>query len=69
MQSTETGLLRTAASTASSVASEVSETARQAGELRRAAISLVEQNVRDNPWSAIGVAASVGYLFCLMTRR
>lgn len=63
------GVMETAAATAANVASEASLTMDAAGELGRAATRLADQTVREHPWRAVGVAASVGLLIGLLLRR
>ncbi len=69
MKPTDKGVMETAAATAANVASELSQTMNTAGELGRAATRLADQTVRENPWRAIGLAASVGLLIGLLVRR
>ena len=69
MKPMDQGLMETAAATASNVATELSKTAREAGELGKAATRLADQTVREHPWRAIGVAAGIGLLIGLLLRR
>jgi ElaB/YqjD/DUF883 family membrane-anchored ribosome-binding protein len=69
MNPTDKGVMETAAATAASVAAELSNTARGAGELGKAATKLADQTVRENPWYAIGVAAGIGFLLGVLVRR
>lgn len=69
MKPMDKGVLETAAATAANVATEVSNTMHEAGQLGKAATRLADQTVRDNPWHAIGVAAGVGFLIGLLVRR
>jgi ElaB/YqjD/DUF883 family membrane-anchored ribosome-binding protein len=69
MKPMEKGVMETAAETAASVASELSNTARGAGELGKAATRLADQTVHENAWYAIGVAAGIGFLIGLLVRR
>jgi ElaB/YqjD/DUF883 family membrane-anchored ribosome-binding protein len=53
-------------------ADAVSASLRALDSARTEALSLeegFEQRVRDNPLKAIGIAAGIGFLFALMTRR
>jgi ElaB/YqjD/DUF883 family membrane-anchored ribosome-binding protein len=61
-------VLDTAATTAASVASELSATLDSAAELTRAACRLADQRVRERPWQAIALAAGLGVLFGLCVR-
>lgn len=61
-------LLETAASTASSVASEFSATMDSANELARAAVKLADQRVRERPWQTAMLAGGLGVLIGLALR-
>ena len=69
MKPMDTGVMETAAATAANVAAELSTTAHEAGALGQAATRLADQTVRENPWHAVGVAAGLGLLICLLVRR
>jgi len=45
------------------------EQLRQAGEITREAISELDEQVRKNPWAAVGIAAGVGLLVGLLLAR
>ena len=69
MKPTDPGVMETAATTAANVVSGLTQTTHEASELGKAAARLAEQTVRENPWRAIGIAASVGLLIGLVLRR
>jgi len=45
------------------------EQLRQAGEITREAIGELDEQVRKNPWAAVGIAAGVGLLVGLLLAR
>ena len=45
------------------------EQLRQAGEITREAIGELDEQVRKNPWAAVGIAAGVGLLIGLLLAR
>jgi ElaB/YqjD/DUF883 family membrane-anchored ribosome-binding protein len=69
MKIVDKGVMQTAAATASSLASELSNTAHEAGRLGNAAAKLAGQTVRENPWRTVGLAAGVAFLLGLLMRR
>ena len=69
MKPMEKGVMETAAATAANVATELSNTAHEAGRLGKAATQYADQSVREHPWRAIGVAAGMGILIGLLMRR
>jgi len=48
---------------------ESGEQLRQAGEITREAIGELDEQVRKNPWAAVGIAAGVGLLVGLLLAR
>ena len=50
-------------------AAESGEHLRQAGEITREAVSEIDEQVRKNPWAAVGIAAGVGLLLGLLLTR
>lgn len=58
-----------AAATLASIGSQVSITADAAIDLGRAVVTLTDQRVRERPWQAALVAASLGVLAGLLMRR
>jgi len=48
---------------------ESGEQLRQAGEITREAIGELDEQVRKNPWAAVGIAAGVGLLIGLLLAR
>lgn len=55
--------------TPTSLGSELSRTARAAGELGKAATRYAGQTGRENPWRTAGIVAGVGLLMGLALRR
>jgi len=45
------------------------EQLRQAGEITREAVGEIDEQVRKNPWAAVGIAAGVGLLIGLLLAR
>ncbi len=68
MKTTDTGVIETAAATASNMASELSKTMHAAGELGSAATRLADQTIHDKPWRAVAVAAGIGFLLGMLAR-
>ena len=52
-----------------SVAAGSGEHLREAGESAREAASEIDEQVRKNPWAAVGIAAGVGLLIGLLLAR
>jgi ElaB/YqjD/DUF883 family membrane-anchored ribosome-binding protein len=48
---------------------ESGEQLRQAGEITREAVGEIDEQVRKNPWAAVGIAAGVGLLIGLLLAR
>ena len=48
---------------------ESGEQLRQVGEITREAIGELDEQVRKNPWAAVGIAAGVGLLVGLLLAR
>jgi len=48
---------------------ESGEQLRQAGEITREAVGESDEQVRKNPWAAVGIAAGVGLLIGLLLAR
>ena len=48
---------------------ESGEQLRQAGEITREAVGEIDEQVRKNPWAAVGIAAGVGLLVGLLLAR
>jgi ElaB/YqjD/DUF883 family membrane-anchored ribosome-binding protein len=69
MKAVEKSVIETATETASNVATELSNTAREAGRLGKAATQYADQSVHEHPWRAVGIAAGVGFLLGLLVRR
>ena len=69
MNAMDKTVMETASATAANVATELSRTAREAGELGKAATRFADQTVREYPWRAMGLAAGVGFLIGVLARR
>ena len=63
------GVAEVAAATLASIGSQVSATADAAVDLGRAVVRLTDQRVRERPWQAALIAASLGLLAGLLVRR
>jgi ElaB/YqjD/DUF883 family membrane-anchored ribosome-binding protein len=50
-------------------AAESGEQLRQAGDITREAVGEIDEQVRKNPWAAVGIAAGVGLLIGLLLAR
>ena len=48
---------------------ESGEQLRQAGEITREAVGELDEQVRKNPWAAVGIAVGVGLLIGLLLAR
>lgn len=66
---TDRGVTEVAAATLASIGSQVSITADAAIDLGRAVVKLTDQRVRQRPWQAALLAASLGVLAGLLMRR
>ena len=50
-------------------AAESGERLREAGEFTRETVSEIDEQIRRNPWAAVGIAAGVGLLLGLLLAR
>lgn len=62
-------VVREAEALMKSVAAGSGEHLREAGESAREAASEIDEQVRRNPWAAVGVAAGVGLIIGLLLAR
>jgi ElaB/YqjD/DUF883 family membrane-anchored ribosome-binding protein len=62
-------MVRDAEALLQSAAAESGEHLREVGDSAREAASEIDEQVRSNPWAAVGVAAGVGLLLGLLLGR